>query len=84
LSIVIALGLISLRKGWVDFLGLISGFVVGGSIVLLGDLKAFLPMMAFYLSGSLATKLKYKRKVQKRLLSPKVEREVGRTFLQTV
>ncbi|RLG54698.1 MAG: hypothetical protein DRO00_00465 [Thermoproteota archaeon] len=71
LSIVIALGLISLRKGWVDFLGLISGFVVGGSIVLLGDLKAFLPMMAFYLSGSLATKLKYKRKVQKEAAQPK-------------
>jgi len=71
LSIVIGLGLISLRKGWVDFLGLISGFVVGGSIVLLGDLKAFLPMMAFYLSGSLATKLKYKRKVQKEAAQPK-------------
>ena len=71
LSIVIALGLISLRKGWVDFLGLISGFIVGWSIVLLGDLKAFLPMMAFYLSGSLATKLKYKRKVQKEAAQPK-------------
>jgi len=71
LSIVLALGLISLRKRWVDFLGLLSGFVVGGSIVLLGDLKAFLPMMVFYLSGSLATKLKYKRKVQKEAAQPK-------------
>ncbi len=71
LLIVLALGLISLRKGWVDFLGLISGFIVGGSIVLLGDLKAFLPMMAFYLSGSIATKIKYKRKVQKEAAQPK-------------
>jgi len=71
LSIVIALGLISLRKSWVDFLGLISGLIVGGSIVILGDLRAFLPMMIFYLSGSLATKLKYKRKVQKEAAQPK-------------
>jgi len=71
LSIVFALGLISLKKKWVDSLGLLSGLIVGGSIVLLGDLEAFLPMMTFYLSGSLATKLKYKRKAQKEAAQPK-------------
>ncbi len=71
LLIVLSIGLISVKKGWVDFAGLISGFVVGSSIVLLGDLKAFVPIMIFYLSGSIATKLKYRVKLQKEAAQPK-------------
>ena len=71
LIIVASLGLLSIKRAWVDVPGFLAGLFVGCSILILGGLRAYLLIMSFYVLGSLATRLKYKEKARRGSAQPK-------------
>ncbi len=60
--VMIILLLISVKAGFVDPGGLISSFVIGYVIYVLGDRLFFVPLLIFYIVAGLMTKLCYEEK----------------------
>lgn len=54
--------LISIKSGFVDPGGLISSFIVGYLIYIIGDKLFFVPLLIFYVVAGLMTKLRYEEK----------------------
>jgi uncharacterized protein (TIGR00297 family) len=62
LAVNLALALLALALGMVDRSGAAAGFLLGVSVYLGFGWRSFLPMLAFFASGSLATRLGYSQK----------------------
>jgi uncharacterized protein (TIGR00297 family) len=58
-------GALAYKAHFVDISGLISAFIVGFTIWYTGGVSAFVIILFFFMSAGLATKYKYKTKVQK-------------------
>ncbi len=60
--VVLAFGIVSLKKKLVDLTGFIAGLVVGLSVILLGGWNWFIVLLSFHLVAGVATKWKYEYK----------------------
>ncbi|TFG33975.1 DUF92 domain-containing protein [Candidatus Thorarchaeota archaeon] len=58
-------GILAYKLHFVDISGLISAFVVGFTIWYTGGVPAFVIILFFFMSAGIATKYKYKAKIQK-------------------
>ncbi|PNX50218.1 MAG: hypothetical protein BV458_13635, partial [Thermoplasmata archaeon M9B2D] len=58
-------GALAYKAHFVDISGLISAFIVGFTIWYTGGVSAFVIILFFFLTAGVATKYKYKAKVQK-------------------
>ncbi|MGB9631311.1 MAG: DUF92 domain-containing protein, partial [Candidatus Methanodesulfokora sp.] len=59
LLLVMIVALLGYKKGAVNLSGLASGIVIGSAVVLIGGLLLFLPLLTFFVIGSIFTKYKY-------------------------
>ena len=57
--VVVGFGLLSIRKGLVDKTGLIAGFIIGLTVILLGGWNWFLILLSFHIMAGLVTKWRY-------------------------
>jgi len=65
LLLVTITALLGYKKGTVDPLGVISGIAVGAAVVLLGGFLLLIPLLTFFILGSIFTKYKYNLKEMK-------------------
>ncbi len=59
ITVVVAFGLLSIRKGLVDKSGLIAGLVIGLTVILLGGWSWFIVLLSFHVIAGVVTKWRY-------------------------
>lgn len=59
ITVVVAFGLLSIRKGLVDKSGLVAGLVIGLIVILLGGWNWFIVLLSFHVIAGVVTKWRY-------------------------